>query len=310
MSFKKFWKVTKESFSDFGQSRIFKKSAALAYYTIFSLPAILIIVIWITESIYGTGVRGAVYRQIEQLIGAQAASDVQQAVQNAALSGDSYIATIIGLVTLIIGATTVFAEIQDSINSIWRLKTKPRKGRGILRLVINRLLSFSMVITLGFLMLVSLLINSFIDIFMDRLSDRFPQVHIVLVYIVNILITFLITSMLFAVIFKFLPDANIKWKQVRTGAMVTSLLFIAGKFGINFYIGQTDISSIYGTAGSLILILLWVYYSSAILYFGAVVTKVWAVESGHRIHPSKYAVWVEEKEVSPSKSSPPKKRAP
>ncbi|HUR65977.1 MAG TPA: YihY/virulence factor BrkB family protein, partial [Chitinophagaceae bacterium] len=247
-------------------------------------------------------VEGSVYNQIEGFVGHTAALDIQETIRNATQSSGGQLATIIGLIALIIGATSVFGEIQQSINGIWRLKAKPRKGFGFLKLVFNRLLSFSMIISLGFILLVSLVINGAMDILLDKLMLKYPEMTVVIVYILNIVLTFIITTLVFATIFKVLPDAKIKWKHVRIGATVTSVLFMAGKFFISYYLGHNKMTSAYGAAGSLIVVLLWVYYSSAILYFGAVFTHSYVIHKGSRIYPNSYAVWVQQIEVESEKS--------
>jgi membrane protein len=298
MRLKTAWNIVKQSFSDFFEDRILKLSAALAYYTIFSLPGLLIIVLWVTDFFYGRdAIEGNIYGQISNLVGRDAAVQIQQTIHNAISSGESGFATAIGLVTLIIGATSVFGEIQDSINLIWRLKSKPKKGMGWLKLIINRLLSFSLIISLGFLLLVSLVINSLMDIFIEHLTRVFPDTELIVAYIINLVVSFFITSLLFGLIFKVLPDARIEWRHVRAGAFTTALLFIAGKFLIGLYLGQSQMSSAYGAAGSLIVILLWVYYSAIILYFGAIFTRAYAMQTGSNIYPNNYAVWVEQVEV-------------
>lgn len=288
---------------DFFEDNVLKLSAALAYYTLFSLPGLVIIVIWIGEFFYGQNdIEGTVYGQIADFIGPNAALQVQEMIRNAALSGESKFATIIGLITLIIGATTIFGEMQDSINVVWRLKPKPKKGWGWLKMIVNRLLSFSIIVSLGFLLLVSLILNSLMDIFIDALTQRFPDTEVVIVYMVNMVMSFLITSLLFGLIFKVLPDAKIQWKHVRAGAFTTALLFMAGKFLIGIYLGQNKMSSAYGAAGSLIVVLVWVYYSAVILYFGAIFTRAYAIQSGSNIYPNNYAVWVEQVEVQTQES--------
>jgi len=294
---KSIWSITKQSFSDFIDNKVLKLSAALAYYTIFSLPAMLIIIISISNLFYGRdAVEGTLYHQMAGLVGNDAAVQVQQTIKGAALSKDSYFATIVGIITLLIGATSVFSEIQDSINHIWKLKSKP-KGTGFLKMLINRLLSFSLVISLGFLLLVSLLINGAMDALINRLTQAFPDLTVIMVYVFNLIITFGITSLLFAMIFKVLPDARVQWKHVRAGAFTTAALFMAGKFLISYYIGHSTLSTTYGTAGTVIVLLVWVYYSAVILYFGAVFTHVYAAHRGSRIYPNSYAVWVQEIEV-------------
>jgi membrane protein len=295
---KDIWSILKQSFSDFIDNKVFKLSAALAFYTIFSLPAMLIIIISMSDVFYGrAAIEGTLYHQIAEFVGSDAAIQIQQTIRAAALSQSSYFATVVGIVTLIFGATSVFSEIQDSINFIWKLKTKPRKGMGFLKLLFNRLLSFSLVVTLGFLLLVSLLINGLMDMLITQLTSIFPQLTVVMVYSVNVLITFGVTALLFALIFKILPDARIKWRHVRAGAFTTAILFMLGKFLIGYYLGHSKLSSTYGAAGSVIVMLLWVYYSAMILYFGAVFTHVFAAHSGSRIYPNSYAVWVQEIEV-------------
>ena len=292
------WSIIKQSFSDFIDNKVFKLSAALAFYTIFSLPAMLIIVITISDIFYGrAAIEGTLYHQISAFVGTDAALQIQQTIRGTALAGSSNFATIAGILTLLFGATSVFSEIQDSINHIWKLKAKPRKGKGFLKMLLNRLLSFSLVVGLGFILLVSLLINGLMDAFINRLTQMFPQLTVIMVYVFNVILTFGITALLFGMIFKVLPDARIKWKHVRAGAFTTAVLFMLGKFLIGYYLGHSKLSSTYGTAGSVIVMLLWVYYSAMILYFGAVFTHVYARHTGSRIYPNNYAVWVQEIEV-------------
>ena len=302
MPIKIIWNSFKSAFGAFFDQNILKLSAALAYYTLFSLPGLIIIIVWVSDIFYGhEAVEGKVYGQIANLVGSDAAIQIQETIRNASLSSEGSFATIVGLITLIIGATSVFAEIQDSINLIWRLKAKPKKGRGWLKLIINRFLSFSIVISLGFLLLVSLVLNGLMDAFIDRLTRIFPETQVILVYIVNLVITFIMTSLLFGLIFKVLPDARIEWKHVRAGAFTTALLFMGGKFLISYYLGHSKMSSAYGAAGSIIVILLWVYFSAIILYFGAAFTRGYAICTGSHIYPNKYAVWIEEIEVQSKK---------
>ena len=303
LSVKDIWAIIKQSCSDFIDNKILKLSAALAFYTIFSLPAMLIIIISVSDIFYGrAAVEGTLYHQIANFVGSDAAIQIQETIRGAALSKSSSVATIVGIVTLLFGATSVFGEIQDSINLIWKLKAKPRKGRGFLKMLTNRLLSFSIVISLGFLLLVSLLINGAMDALLNHLTKLFPQLTVVLVYIINLVLTFFITAVLFGMIFKVLPDARVQWKHVRIGAFTTALLFMGGKFLIGYYLGHSKMSSTYGTAGSVIVMLLWVYYSAMILYFGAVFTHVYAAKKGSMIYPNNYAVWIQQVEVESVRS--------
>ena len=288
--------------SNFMKDKVPKLSASLAYYTIFSLGPMLIVIIYLSNLLWRKqAMEGQIFGQIRGLVGDNAAMQIQDILKNISLGGDSTVAAIIGFVTLIIGATTVFAEIQDSINAIWKLKVKPNQGVWVM--VKTRLLSFSLVVSLGFLLLVSLIINGLVEGLMDRLQTIFPEVTVVLVYIINLMLTLLITSTLFGIIFKVLPDALIRWKDVAVGAVVTAILFMVGKFGITLYIGSSNVGSAYGTAGSLVILLLWVYYSSIILYFGAEFTKAYAVKFGSRIRPNEYAVLVQTVQVESKKKT-------
>lgn len=284
------------------KDKIPKLSASLAYYTIFSIGPMMIVIIFLANLFLGkAAVEGSIYEEVKGLVGDQAALQVQEIIKNASVSGDSTVTAIIGFLALFIGATTVFSEIQDSINFIWNLKVKSKSGW--LKMLLNRLLSFSLVASLGFLLLVSLLLNALIEGLMDRLKEMFPYMAVIVVYIVNLLLTLVIVWMLFAIIFKVLPDAEIRWKDVLVGAFFTALLFMGGKFAISFYIGSSDIGSTYGTAGSLVILLLWVYFSSIILYFGAEVTKAYAMKYGDEIKPNEYAIMVHTVQVESKKKN-------
>jgi membrane protein len=302
ISVKNIWKVLVKSFKGFGDDKITKLSASLAYSTVFSLGPLLIVIIFLCGIFFGQqAVQGTIYNQMQDFVGKDAALQLQTIIENAAISGKGKIAAIIGIVTLILGATAVFAEIQDSINTIWGIKPKPKKGW--LKIIINRALSFSMIVSLGFLLLVSLAVSTVIEGLSKRLQEVLPHVTVVVFYLINLIISFAVISMLFAVIFKILPDAKIKWKDVMPGAIASAVLFMIGKFGISFYISQSNVGTTYGAAGSLVILLLWVYYSSIILYFGAEFTKAYAVNYGGKIYPSEYAVALKQVEVEEGKQS-------
>ena len=302
VTFKRLWKVLKNSFKGFSNDRITKMSSSLSYYTLFSMAPLLIIIISLSGIFLGQdAAQGKIYDQLSNFIGSNAASQLQTMIQNASLSGKSKFAAIIGIVTLIIGATTVFAQIQDTINYIWGIKPKPKKGW--LNFLKNRFLSFSVIIGLAFLLLVSLTLSTLIDGFSDALKAHFPQITVVFLYIINTLITLIITTLIFGAIFKVLPDAKIRWKDVLTGAITTAVLFMLAKFGISFYISKSNVGTTYGAAGSLVILLLWVYFSAMILYFGAEFTKAYAVEFGAEIRPDDYAVTTKIVEVEVGKKS-------
>lgn len=294
--FKNSFKVLKTSFIEFNNDKVLKLSAALAYYTVFSLPSVLIVIIGLCSVFFGKeAVQGKVFAQINHLVGSDAALQIQEILKKTALHHDSMVATVVGFVTLLLGATGMFGEIQDSINIIWGLKVKP--GRGVVKMLLNRLISFSMVLVLGFILLVSLVLNTVLDAFFDRLQHYFSGTVIHILYSIDYVIIFGIIATLFAFIFKALPDAKVQWKDVWVGAAVTTLLFLAGKFLISYYLMHNSNVSAYGAAGSLIIILLWVYYSAIILYFGAEFTQVHVRQQGRKIEPNKYSVWIERNEV-------------
>jgi membrane protein len=293
---KSVWTLIKEAGSGFNADNVLKLSGSLAYFTVFALGPMLIIIIFLADIFWGReAIDGTIYGQLKGFVGPDAAAQVQEMIRNASLSGKSNFTAVVGFITLLIGATGVFAEIQDSINTIWGLKPKPKKGW--LKMLVNRLLSFSVVVSLGFLLLVSLIINGIMEAVSNRLMNIFPEVTVVVFYIINLIITFGVTTLLFGIIFKVLPDAKIGWKDVLIGAMATAALFMMGKFAISFYIGSANVGSTYGAAGSLVVLLVWVYYSSVILYFGAEFTKAYAARFGRRIMPNDYAVWIKQIEV-------------
>ena len=288
-----FWTLLRDSFDGFIADRCLKLSAALAYYTVFSLAPLLVMVISLISVFFGKeAVQGQIFSQINGLVGNQAAAQIQEMIKNVQLSGKTNTALVIGIVTLVIGSTTIFVEIQDSVNLIWRVKAKPK--RGWLKLLKDRLLSSSLVISLGFLLLVSLLINGLVLGLSNFLTQYIPRVGLVLISGVNFLISMAVITTLFAIIFKVLPDAKIGWKSVRWGALFTAVLFSLGRYLIGLYIQTTATSSTYGAAGSLIVILVWIYYTAAILYFGAEFTQAYANRFGVRIEPADYAVFVEQ----------------
>jgi membrane protein len=295
-SLKNTWVVLKQGFSEFVDINIPKMSAALAYYTVFALAPMLIIIITIIQFIYGKeAIQGDLYPQIAGILGADAGKQVQDMITNAAVSGKGTISTIVSIVILVFTATGVFVEIQDSINTIWHLRAKPKGG--FMKILFDRLISFSMVVSLGFILLVSLSINSVVESLMGNLERYFKDWTVYLAYAANLIVTFAIITILFCTIFKVLPDAIIQWKQVLPGAVATSILFMLGKFGITVYLSSSNIGSTYGAAGSIVIILLWVYYSAMILYFGALITRIYLACSGHTIRPNKYAYFVREVEI-------------
>lgn len=283
------WELLKRTYREFDDDNGIKLSASLSYYTIFSLPPLLIIILSIFSFFFGPeAVTGRFYVQINGMVGYQAALQIQETIKNIELSNSNSFAAIFGGTLLLIGASGVFAEIQSSINFIWGLKAKPNKG--IMKFIKNRIMSFSMIASVGFLLLVSLMVNTVMDVINTRLLRFFPDSTVYLFYVLNILVLFATTTILFAIIFKTLPDGYIAWKDALIGSSFTSFFFMFGKFAIGFYLGSSTVATVYGAAGSVIIILIWVYYSAIILYFGAEFTKVYANLHGDKIVPNAYAV--------------------
>lgn len=271
-------------------------SAALGYYTIFSIAPMLIVIISLCDIFYGrAAIEGSIYNYLQEYVGTDTAIQIQEVIRNATISQDISWASIIGIASLIFAATGVFAEIQDSINHIWHLKAKPKKGW--LKLIVNRVLSFSMVIGLGFILLVSLVISWVLDLAGEKIAELLPDAAVFMAHGLNLVITFITLSFCFALIFKILPDARIQWRDVLSGATTTAMLFMLGKYGISYYLNKSNITNSYGAAGSVVILLLWVYYSAVILYFGATFTRVYTVQKGRNIFPNDYAVWVQQIEL-------------
>lgn len=284
--------LLKETVKGFFADDVIKLSAALSFWTIFSMPPLLIIIISLSGFFFGAeAVQGQIFGQIKGLVGTDSAMQIQNVIKNVKLSGNNLFTTITGGVILLIGASGVFAEIQDSINSIWGIKAKPK--RGIIKFLVNRLMSFSMIGSMGFLMLVGLILNALMDILNIRLAAFFAMDTINLFYVINLVTIFIVVTLLFTLIYKTLPDGKVALKDCMIGASFTAFLFMLGKFAMGAYLGSSAIATWYGAAGSVILIFLWVFYSAIILYFGAEFTKVYANTHGHKITPNSYSVKIE-----------------
>ncbi len=281
--------VLKKSFAGFVDDNVTKLAGSLAYTIVFSLAPLLMICIAIGSIFYGKeAVEGQLFLQIAGVVGNDVASFIQGLIKAASLNGRSTLSVVIGVIILVFSSTALFAEVQSSINQIWRLKTKPKKG--YIKLLKDRVLSFSFVVSLGFLLLVTLIISTLIESMNSYLMNSFPGIAVIIFYVLDLVINFVVVSCIFAVIFKVLPDANVQWKHVRAGAIATAVLFMLGKFLIFLYIEKAKIGSPFGAAGSIVVLLTWVYFSALILYFGAEFTKFYALQFGDEIKPRKYAV--------------------
>ncbi len=283
---KSIWAFTKEVFDQFIDDKCPKLGAALSFYTIFSVAPIIVISISVAALIFGKeAARGELIAQIQGLVGYDGAKVIQTALKNAQYTHQSVITIITGFVALVIGSTVVFVELQDSLNMIWKIKPKP--GRNMFKgLIRDRVQSFAMVLGTGFLLLVSLVVSALISSIDNYISESYFDIPKFLLDFSNIAISLLITFLLFMMIFKVLPDVHIKWKHVWVGALVTAALFVLGKYLIGLYLGTSTLSSTYGAAGSLVVFLLWVYYSAQILFLGAEFTQVYANKYGDGILPT------------------------
>jgi len=293
---KNWWCVIQATFMGFINDNGLKLSASLAYYTIFSLAPLIIILISITSLVLRDfNYNDTFYAHLSQFMGQDAVKELQQIVTGLQLSGKSGTALIIGISILLLGASSMFVEIQDSLNIIWNVKSKPKKGW--LKWLQNRFLSFSLIIALGFLLLVSLVIDVAVNALSTRLEHFLPYVTVTVFQLINLFISLIVIAVLFGIVFKFLPDVKIKWRDVRSGAIFTAILFMLGQYLIGLYLKYTAQGSGYGAAGSLIVILVWIYYTSAILYIGAEFTEVYAEARGSDIEPAEYAVHVQQTEI-------------
>ena len=295
------WDVLVAAGKGFSEDKVPKLSGSLAYFTVFSIAPLLTIIISIGTLVLSneSEVSRTLFYQLDNLIGPQLSENVQEFVNKASLSGKSNIALIIGIISLFIGATAVFTEIQDTINTIWKVKPSPKKGW--VKMIVNRLLSFSIIVGLGFILLVSLVVSGMLNSLQGQLHVIFPGFSDIIIACISTVVSFIVITLLFAVIFKVLPDVILPWKPALIGSAVTAILFGIGKFLIDIYIQKANPGVVFGAAGSIALLLVWVYYTAFILYFGAELTQAIAEKYYDGIKPSKYAVHtkivIEEKNV-------------
>jgi membrane protein len=285
--------IFKRTFKGWNADDPFRQSAIIAYYAIFSLPALLVLIVNTAGLFFGKeAVSGEVSSQIESAMGEETAKQVSQMIVKAGDTKAGVISSIIAIVTIIFGATGVFIQLQKSLNQIWDVEQKPTKG--FLRMLKARLFSFGLIVSIGFLLLMSLVISSVLAAMSHWLEARFPEAIVYLFYVVEFTMSLLVISTLFALMFKVLPDVKIKWREVITGSVLTGFLFMLGKYGLSLYFGKADPASAYGAAGSVVLILLWSSYSSMIVFFGAEFTKQYAKYHGYSIKPTQDAEKIDE----------------
>ena len=286
MKITKSWSILKDTFKEFNEDNVLRLSAALAYYAMFSIGPLLVITVGVAGLVFGeSSVRHQIQEQLRSMLGPNAEKTVTS-MMTAQKHGTSLITTILGVVALLFGAGGVFGQLQDALNTIWEVK--PKRGTGIWGFIRTRFISFSMVLGVGFLLLVSMVISTFLSAATGALGNYLP-IPISLAHILNALISLAVISLLFAMMFKYLPDVKVPLSKVWVGAIVTAALFTAGKYLLALYLGRASTTSAYGAAGSVIVILMWVYYASLILFVGAEFTQVYAKHTGARVVPTKYA---------------------
>ncbi|MFY0578376.1 YihY/virulence factor BrkB family protein [Cystobacter fuscus] len=282
---RKLFKLGKQAVSEWSDDNAPMFAASLSYYTLFSIAPVLVIAVSVAGMVFGEeAARGQIQAQLEDLVGRGSAEVIGQMMISARKPGAGILATTLGLVALIFGATGVFVQLQDSLNHIWNVKPKPRNG--VIAFLRSRFLSFAMVLVIGFLLLVSLVVSAVLAALGAWFSNLLPG-WTVMWQGVNLLISFGVITVLFAMMYKLLPDTHVSWRDVWLGAAVTSLLFSLGKFLIGLYLGRSAVASSYGAAGSLAVVLLWVYYSAQILFLGAEFTQVYARSHGSHSHPAR-----------------------
>jgi membrane protein len=292
--FKNFFAILKKTAINWWDRDPFKESAVIAYYAIFALPGLLVVIITLAGYFFGEeAVNGQITGQITSVMGTETALQIQDIIAKATQSRNSVWATIIGITTILVGATGVFVEFQKSINNIWKVQADVAKS-GLISFLKTRLFSFGVIIAMSFILIISLVISAALAALGNLITYYFSTLFLVVLQFFNFIVSLGILASLFAVMFKFFPDAKVKWRHVWVGSFVTALLFEIGKFGLGLYFGQAHPGSGYGAAGSIILILLWASYSSMIVFFGAEFTHIYAEKTDGKIAADEHAVKIVE----------------
>lgn len=279
----------KDTFIQWLERDPFRNSTVIAYYTIFSLPGLLVIIINLAGYFFGEeAVTNKISGQVQGMIGADAADNIEAIIANASKHKGWTVSSIVGVATLLFGATGVFYQLQQTLNIMWEVKPQPK--RMIIKLIIDRVFSFGLILAVGFLLLVSLVLSATLSVLSDYVANHLSNSFNIIFRLLDVGISLGVITFLFAAIYKFLPDAEIQWRDVWVGALVTAVLFVVAKFGLGLYFGHSDPGSTYGAAGSIVLIMLWVTYAGMILLFGAQFTRVYAERYGTHIVPSEFAI--------------------
>jgi membrane protein len=285
-----FWDTLKETFTEWNDSSASRDSASLAYYAIFSIPGLLIIIIWIAGYFFGEeAIRGEISSQISGLMGTDVAQSIQSMIAGALIDKQNVFMKIVGIGSLVFGSTTLFFQLQHSLNTLWDVEAAPKKA--LVKFILDRANSLGMILILGFLLMITMILSSMISLFNNWITNYFGLETYMLVELVNFGIGFVLVMLLFALMFKVLPDVQINWKPVWKGALLTTLLFTLGKFLLSLYFSNFKPTSAFGTAGTVILIMMWINYSCMLVFFGAEFTKIYSYKKGYKIAPSKHAKW-------------------
>lgn len=289
-----FWDVLKETFNEWNGSTATRDSASLAYYAIFSIPGLLIIIIWIAGYFFGEeAIRGQISHQISGIMGTEVANSVEDMIAGALIDKKNIFMKAVGVGSLVFGSTTLFFQLQHSLNTLWDVKSAPKKA--LVKFLLDRANSLGMILILGFLLMITMILSSMISLFNNWITQYFGFETYMLFELVDFGVGFGLVMLLFALMFKFLPDVQISWKPVWRGAFLTTVLFTLGKFLLSLYFGQFKPTSTFGTAGTVILIMMWINYSCMLIFFGAEFTKVYTYKKGYKITPSKHAKWSDAK---------------
>ena len=289
-----FWETLKETFTEWNNSSATRDSASIAYYAIFSIPGLLIIVIWIAGNFFGQeAIQGQISAQINSILGTEASKSIESMIASALIDKDNIIMKTVGVFALIFGATTVFFQLQKSLNTLWDIEAAPKKA--ILKFILDRANSLGMILVIGFLLMITMVLSSAISLLNNYITYRLGLETYILMELVNYVIGFILVVLVFAFMFKVLPDVEISWKSVWLGAILTAVLFTLVKFLLSLYFSELKPTSVFGTAGTIVLIMMWINYSCMLVFFGAEFTKVYSLKKGYKIIPSKHAKWSAEK---------------
>ncbi len=289
-----YWEVLKETFKEWNSSNASGDSASIAYYAIFSIPGLLIIIIWIAGNFFGQeAIQGQISSQINSVLGTEAAKSIEDMIASALIDKDNVIMKTVGVFTLIFGGTTVFFQLQKSLNTLWDIEAAPKKA--LVKFILDRANSLGMILVIGFLLMITMVLSSAISLLNNYITYRLGLETYILMELVNYVIGFILVVLVFAFMFKVLPDVEISWKSVWLGAILTAVLFTLGKFLLSLYFSELKPTSVFGTAGTIVLIMMWINYSCMLVFFGAEFTKVYSERKGYKIIPSKHAKWSAQK---------------